>query len=248
MEALIGGAVSESQVHKSSANQGFYIRLIGRDLGRGSKLGWRVECHSAIGAENSRVKNDRRNMTLANGPKAHNEAQRSQRQFGLVWMWDDRWIEQSAGLKGILHREISAGQKPACMIAELQACKTFRFLVIFQQPLLEIRVPAGITFLHPIQFGSGVHIAHLPKEFEYCLQLVFIAGSERKQNDAMLIRQKAELELADIHLSERILGLFFFYNAHGLWLIFRASNFCQYCGLCKDARFSFLLEAIDGQQ
>src|SRR5208283_1243461 len=95
--------------------QALLVQLVKKFILRKGGVGIDVSCgyegsrlfhlDRMIASDNSTAKLDRRNMTLADGPKRQNEAKISGFEICLVRMRDDRWIEQCGGLNGIFSGE-----------------------------------------------------------------------------------------------------------------------------------------------
>ena len=71
------------------------------DLGRDHRGGNRVECEVAVDADEAFAKFDRREVALAGGAQAHDEAKRTGRDTLLIRVRDDRGVEQRRRLQAV---------------------------------------------------------------------------------------------------------------------------------------------------
>ena len=81
------------------------------DLGRDDRGGDRGECEVAVDADEALAKLDRREVALAGGAQAHDEAQGAGRDTFLRRVRDDRGIEQRRRLQAVLAHEVGADQQ-----------------------------------------------------------------------------------------------------------------------------------------
>ncbi len=89
------------------------VEVAGRCAPTADQSGSRfVEPDAGVGIENAGAKLDRRQMSLAHGPQAHDEALRAARETALVRRRHDRRVEQCCGLDRVLVREVGADQQP----------------------------------------------------------------------------------------------------------------------------------------
>ena len=81
------------------------------DLGRGHRGGDRGKCEVAVDADEAFAKFDRREVALAGGAQAHDEAQGTGRDIFLVRVRNDRGIEQRRRLQAVFAHEVGADQQ-----------------------------------------------------------------------------------------------------------------------------------------
>jgi len=74
----------------------------------------RIDGDGMIWMDESCAKDNRRDMSLARGPQAHDEAFAAGINLSLVGVGDNRRIKQRSRSDGIFHREIRTQQESVC--------------------------------------------------------------------------------------------------------------------------------------
>ena len=90
------------------------VEVAGRRAPAADQIGPRlVDRDARVGIEHAGAKLDRRQMALAHGTQAHDEAHRAARKAALIRRRHDRWVEQRSGLDRVLVREVGPDQQAA---------------------------------------------------------------------------------------------------------------------------------------
>ena len=160
----------------------------GSDLGRDDRGGDRVKCEVAVDADEAAAKLDRREVALAGGAQAHDEAQGAGRHAVLGRVRDDRRIEQRRRLQAVLAHEVGADQQ------RLQRRRLHsRRHEVSQLPIAvgEDGLDAGMLMAQAphdvLQPGLDLERGQLENPLDDLAEAAIAAGQERAQQHARVV-------------------------------------------------------------
>ena len=153
----------------------------------------RVDTDPAIGVDQAPAEDDRRDVPLAGGTQAHEEADRAWWHVGLIHRRDDRRVEQGGRLDRVLHREAGADQPPLSITdrAGVGDVVSDR-LVVLEEDVVDIRVPRPEVAVELGQEGRDVCHGDGQQPPDDVPDPVHLPGVEEPGDDSARIRQELD--------------------------------------------------------
>ena len=206
-----GRVVGNPQFEKFAAEKAQVVFGGGFGSGGVDEFRDRVESHRAVSRGDARAKGDRRDVSLAGGAQAEDEAQFPGGEPGLVGGGHDARVEESAGFEGIFVGEIRTDEKLAALVErtvdgnqrgqfgeafEEDGANVDMTVVKFRQHAVE-RLRNGVIVEHE---DAGEHIEKPAAGFGMAGRFDHDRGHEGTEEDAACIGPQFERLPAEVHV------------------------------------------------
>src|SRR5690349_14833349 len=94
LQYLAGELTGDAQFLKLSLEERLFVSLTGDLLGLKAIPGGRIDGDAAVRIDDTRAESDGRNVPLARGPQAQDEAERTGQQIRLIRVGNDGGVEE----------------------------------------------------------------------------------------------------------------------------------------------------------